>query len=62
LTSESRPWSSKTGSIALETEPFVFFHPLLAGAALPGAVQPVADGVPLLEEEPGTWPQATAEF
>jgi hypothetical protein len=43
-------------SIALETEPLVFFHPTLVGLAVPGKVQPVG-GQPLLEEEPATWPQ-----
>ncbi len=56
MSSESKPWSSGSGRVALETEPFVFFHPTLAGAATPGDVQPV-DGTPLLEEEPATWPQ-----
>jgi len=53
---ESRPWRSKEGSLALETEPLVFFHPLLVGTSPPGSVQPV-DKEPLLEEEPATWPQ-----
>ncbi len=43
-------------SIALETEPLVFFHPTLVGRARPGTVQPVP-GTLLLEEEPATWPQ-----
>ncbi len=42
--------------IPLETEPFVFFHPLVAGHATPGPVQP-APGLPLLEEEPSAWPE-----
>ncbi|HET9773189.1 MAG TPA: hypothetical protein VFS16_20015 [Acidimicrobiia bacterium] len=51
---ESKPWASDTGSIALETEPLVFFHPILAGTSPPGFVQPVQKA-PLLEEEPVTW-------
>jgi hypothetical protein len=43
-------------SIALQTEPLVFFHPLLAGKAVPGTVQPVS-ALPLLEEEPAVWVQ-----
>jgi hypothetical protein len=53
---ESRPWRSKEGTLALETEPFVFFHPLLVGTAVPGSVQPV-NKEPLLEEEPAIWPE-----
>jgi hypothetical protein len=41
-------------SIPLETEPSVFFHPLLAGSVRPGKVQPVRATL-LLEEEPATW-------
>ena len=47
-------------SIALETEPLVFFHPMRAGLVPPGAVQPVR-GMPLLEEEPVTWPELAPE-
>lgn len=43
-------------ALTLETEPVVFFHPLGAGAAVPGPVQP-AGGPPLLEEEPTVWPE-----
>jgi hypothetical protein len=43
-------------SIPLETEPLVFFHPLLAGSVRPGGVQPVRATL-LLEEEPATWPE-----
>ena len=39
--------------IPLHTEPLVVFHPLLAGLAAPGPVQPVPNSV-LLEEEPAT--------
>ena len=53
---ESRPWTAKESRLALETEPFVFFHPVLVGTSEPGGVQPV-DKQPLLEEEPATWPQ-----
>ena len=42
-------------SIPLETEPLVFFHPLMAGRSVPGPVQPVR-AHPLLEEEPAIWP------
>lgn len=56
MSAESKPWSSKAGSIALETEPLVFFHPTLVGTSPPGSIQPVKK-VPLLEEEPATWPQ-----
>lgn len=42
-------------SIPFEVEPLGFFHPAHAGDARPGAVQP-AGGLPLLEEEPGLWP------
>ena len=45
-------------SVPLETEPLVFFHPLLAGSAAPGGVQPLR-GHLSLEEEPATWPQFT---
>lgn len=45
-------------ALTLETEPLGFFHPLAAGAAAPGEVQPAA-GLPLLEEEPATWPEPT---
>ena len=41
-------------TIPLETEPLVFFHPLLAGSVRPGSMQPVRATV-LLEEEPATW-------
>ena len=37
--------------IPLDTEPLVVFHPLLAGLAVPGPVQPVPNTL-LLEEEP----------
>jgi hypothetical protein len=57
MSGESRPWADKNSLLALETEPFVFFHPLLAATSAPGAVQPVPDKQPLLEEEPATWPQ-----
>jgi hypothetical protein len=50
------PASDRRSSIALETEPLVFFHPTLAGLTAPGKVQPVP-GTLLLEEEPATWPQ-----
>jgi hypothetical protein len=50
------PADGHKSSIALETEPLVFFHPTLVGLSPPGAVQPV-DGTVLLEEEPATWPQ-----
>ena len=53
---ESRPWKAKDSRLALETEPFVFFHPALVGTAEPGSVQPV-EKQPLLEEEPATWAQ-----
>lgn len=45
---------------ALDTEPAVFFHPLLAGRSAPGGVQPVTARL-LLEEEPATWPEPSAE-
>lgn len=57
MSAGSRPWAEKDSLLALETEPFVFFHPLLVGTSPPGAVQPVSDKLPLLEEEPATWPQ-----
>ncbi len=43
--------------IPLEAEPFLFFHALLAGAAIPIT----GDGAdpPLLEEEPAVWPSCT---
>jgi len=56
MSEESRPWADKSSRLALETEPFVFFHPTLVGTSAPGSVQPV-DKAPLLEEEPATWPQ-----
>lgn len=40
----------------LETEPFVFFHPLLVGGVETGGVQPVRAAV-LLGEEPAMWPE-----
>jgi len=48
---------SQETSIALETEPLVFFHPTLVGTVPPGKVQPVPGGELGLEEEPATWPQ-----
>lgn len=57
MSAETRPWADKDSLLALETEPFVFFHPLLAGTSEPGNVQPVRDTLPLLEEEPSTWPE-----
>ena len=50
----SVPTRGASSTIPLETEPLVFFHPLLAGSARPGGVQPVRAGL-LLEEEPATW-------
>jgi hypothetical protein len=50
------PRSQQGASLALETEPLVFFHPTLVGLVAPGAVQPVPATL-LLEEEPVTWPQ-----
>jgi hypothetical protein len=46
--------------IGLEVEPLVFFHPVLAGRAVPGEAQPVPN-LPLLEEEPAIWPQLDLE-
>jgi hypothetical protein len=46
-------------SIPLETEPLVFFHPLLAGSVSPGKVQPVRHTLKL-EEEPATWLELTS--
>ena len=51
------PASDDKPSIALETEPLVFFHPTLVGTTRPGTVQPVPGGYLGLEEEPATWPQ-----
>ena len=53
-TDRSVPTRDASSTIPLETEPLVFFHPLLAGSARPGGVQPVRAGL-LLEEEPATW-------
>ncbi|MEW6472287.1 MAG: hypothetical protein AB1679_08450 [Actinomycetota bacterium] len=50
------PAIDRKTSIALETEPLVYFHPTLVGRARPGKVQPVPHRL-LLEEEPATWPQ-----
>ena len=50
------PSASQSSSLALETEPLVFFHPTLAGLCRPGPVQPVVATL-LLEEEPATWPE-----
>ena len=50
------PSAGREPSIALETEPLVFFHPTLAGLSPPSTIQPV-EGTVLLEEEPATWPQ-----
>ena len=58
VSASSGPESSPT--VGLDVEPFVFFHPTLAGRATPGAVQPVPKR-PLLEEEPATWPQIKEE-
>jgi hypothetical protein len=44
--------------IPFETEPIISFHPLAAGAAVPGEVQPVPGPGLLLEEEPALWPDA----
>ena len=52
----SVPTTGTSSTIALETEPLVFFHPLHAGSVRPGGVQPVRATV-LLEEEPATWLQ-----
>jgi hypothetical protein len=46
--------------IPLETEPLLFFHPMVAGESRPGGVQP-ASGRPLLEEEPALWVQVVPE-
>ncbi len=54
------PASDGKSSIALETEPLVFFHPTLVGLAPPGKVQPVP-GTLLLEEEPAIWPQLAGD-
>jgi hypothetical protein len=50
------PSGSGAPQLPLETEPVPFFHPLSAGRATPGSVQPVPGAI-LLEEEPATWPQ-----
>jgi hypothetical protein len=55
-TDRSAPTPGANSTIPLETEPLVFFHPLLAGSVKPGAVQPVRATV-LLEEEPVAWLQ-----
>ena len=55
-TDRSVPTRGASSTIPLETEPLVFFHPLLAGSARPGGVQPVRAGL-LLEEEPAAWLQ-----
>ena len=47
--------------IPLEAEPLGFCHPLGAGAAVPGPVQP-AGGPPFLEEEPALWPEVADEI
>jgi hypothetical protein len=52
----SVPPTGANSTIPLETEPLVFFHPLVAGSVRPGGVQPVRATV-LLEEEPATWLQ-----
>jgi len=48
--------SGRGSSVPLETEPLVWFHPLLAGRGARGSVQPVS-GTLALEEEPATWPE-----
>jgi hypothetical protein len=55
-TGRSAPTPGAGSTIPLETEPLVFFHPLLAGSVRPGGVQPVPATV-LLEEEPAMWLQ-----
>jgi hypothetical protein len=56
-TTPKPPSSPEQGAgIPLQTEPTVFFHPLLAGTGKPGSVQPFS-GHPLLEEEPAVWVQ-----
>jgi hypothetical protein len=55
-TDRSVPTPGVNSTIPLETEPLVFFHPLLAGSVKSGGVQPVRATV-LLEEEPATWLQ-----
>ena len=52
-TDRSVPTPGASPTIPLETEPLVFFHPLLAGSVRPGGVQPVRAAL-LLEEEPAT--------
>ena len=53
-TDRSVPTPGASSTIPLETEPLVFFHPLLAGSVRPGGAQPVRAAL-LLEEEPATW-------
>lgn len=58
MATSSRPGDGP--GIPLETEPILFFHPMLAGETRPGAVQPVS-GPLLLEEEPALWVQVEPE-
>jgi hypothetical protein len=44
----------------MAVEPLGFYHPLAAGAAEPGPVQP-AGGPPFLEEEPALWPDVSGQ-
>ena len=52
---EDSPPGDRPG-IPFEGEPVSSFHPLTAGAAVPGEVQPVPGPGLLLEEEPALWP------
>ena len=52
----STPPPADRPGIPFETEPVTSFHPLTAGAAVLGPVQPVPGPGPLLEEEPALWP------
>jgi hypothetical protein len=52
----STPPPADRPGIPSEVEPVTSFHPLTAGAAVPGPVQPMPGPGPRLEEEPALWP------
>ena len=55
-TDRSVPTPGASSTIPLQTEPLVFFHPLLAGGVTHDGAQPGRAALQL-EEEPATWLQ-----
>lgn len=60
MSAPSPPPPASRPGIPFETEPLGAFHPLPAGTAVPGQVQP-APGILGLEEEPALWPVLPAK-